>query len=195
LGRALYRFFSDKYLMTKTRLIYLFIALALFVGFGYAGRKVKTSVSSAAAVPAMMAEEFPLEPEEFEAPAPRLKSSLKSDTAASFSPEKLRKLVGFFAKPYSANHAIFQAQVVNRLQTLKSLAHRDGLAVFYKNILANPQEHWLVKRQVFKNLKASLSPAEREAYYTQLDSRVVALASLSEKEILEEVLGEQKKPL
>lgn len=116
----------------------------------------------------------------------------------------LQQVTSLFAKPYPVTQAQYQTVTVDRLGILKALEQQaplkrgpsstvsPQLVSFYKNVLDSNDENWLVKRQAFKNVKASLTTAEREAYYRHLDSRVVALASASEAEILTEVLREKK---
>ena len=116
----------------------------------------------------------------------------------------LQQIISVFAKPYPGTQAQYQTVVVDRLGVLKALEQQvplkrgpssvvsPQLVSFYKAVLDSKDENWLVKRPAFKNVKSSLTGAERESYYVHLDSRVVPLASTSESEILEEALHEKK---
>lgn len=108
----------------------------------------------------------------------------KSNPADTVNLEKL------FARAYTSNT---QTEIANRLIVLKSLAEKSGTdsAGLYKKILSNNQEHWLVKRQAFKNLAPALSEKELNQYYSTLDNRVIRLAHKTEAEILSEVLNEK----
>ncbi len=118
--------------------------------------------------------------------------------------EDLQNIAAFFAKPYPQKLEYYQAQMVDRLGVLKALEQQPPLKrapssvvspqliSFYKAVLESKQENWLVKRQVFKNLKGSLTSKERETYISRLDSRIVSLATSSESEILERVLNEKR---
>ena len=114
------------------------------------------------------------------------------------------KLEARFQEPYPSGDAAYKAVLLDRLGILKALdqqkslrrapafAMTAALRILYSDILANPHENWLVKRQAFRNLKSALSAKERETYYATLESRVVSLATKSESEILEGALNESR---
>ncbi|AFY01069.1 hypothetical protein [Bdellovibrio bacteriovorus] len=122
----------------------------------------------------------------------------------NLNPQDLQKISGLFAKPYPRVEKHHRAVMVERLGILKALGQQaplrrapssvmaPELRTFYRQVLENPQENWIVKRQVFRNLKSALTPSEKEAYYRRLDTRVVALSIKSEAEIVEEVLREKR---
>ncbi|MFV3410301.1 hypothetical protein ACNH6C_16945 [Bdellovibrio bacteriovorus] len=120
------------------------------------------------------------------------------------NPQDLQKISGLFAKPYPRVEKYHRAVMVERLGILKALGQQaplrrapssvmaPELRTFYRQVLENPEENWIIKRQVFRNLKSSLSPSEKQAYYRRLDSRVVGLSVKSEAEIVEEALREKR---
>ncbi|WP_413557131.1 hypothetical protein [Bdellovibrio sp. HCB209] len=119
----------------------------------------------------------------------------------SWSPQMYDALQERFANSYKDNN--IQTELTSRLGILKALAQQDSksrspssvipaeLATLYKTILSNDQEHWMVKRQAFKNLKSSLSAEELNQYYATLDNRAVHHSNKSESEMLTEVLSEK----
>lgn len=122
----------------------------------------------------------------------------------NLNPQDLQKISGLFAKPYPRVEKHHRAVMVERLGILKALGQQaplrrapssvmaPELRTFYRQVLENPDENWIIKRQVFRNLKSALTPSEKQAYYRRLDSRVVALSIKSETEIVEEVLREKR---
>lgn len=120
----------------------------------------------------------------------------------AFNAQDLAQVQARFFQPYPTLQPLYKAAMLERLGILKALEQqvplRRGpssvmapeLRGFYTQVLASPQENWLVKRQAFRNLHVALSAKEKESYYRTLDSRVIALASGSEQEILEGVLNE-----
>jgi hypothetical protein len=116
-----------------------------------------------------------------------------------WSPQLRAAVEQRFFTPYTANLPV---EVTGRLGVLKALAQAGQrrspssappaeLAQLYKRILTNNQEHWLVKRQAFQNLKSSLPAGEITKYYAAMDNRVVRLSTKSEPELLQEVLSEK----
>lgn len=120
----------------------------------------------------------------------------------AFGNEDLTQVRARFTQTYPTQPALYKAMLMERLGILKALEqqvplHRAPSAVlapelrgFYAQVLASPQENWLVKRQAFRNLHTALSETEKEAYYRTLDSKVVSMAASSEQELVEGVLSE-----
>lgn len=121
---------------------------------------------------------------------------------ASFGNEDLTQVRARFAQVYPTQPQPYKAMLMERLGILKALEQQvplrrapssvlaPELRGFYAQVLASPQENWLVKRQAFRNLHTALSETEKEAYYRTLDSKVVSMAASSEQELIEGVLNE-----
>jgi hypothetical protein len=118
--------------------------------------------------------------------------------------QDLAQMRARFFQPYPASEPLYKAALLDRLGILKALEQqvplRRGpssviapeLQKFYSQVLANPNENWLVKRQTFRNLHTVLSEKEKEAYYHSLDSRIVSQAVVSEAELVEGALNETR---
>jgi hypothetical protein len=118
--------------------------------------------------------------------------------------EDLAHMRARFSQAYPKPEPLYKAALLERLGILKALEQQSPLRRrpssviapelrdFYTQVLASPQENWLVKRQAFRNLHTGLSETEKEAYYRTLDSKVVSLAASSEQELVERVLDETR---
>lgn len=136
--------------------------------------------------------------------APLYRQLFDGKALSQLQPSDVEKIQTIFLKPYPQTRAQFQEAIVDRVGILKALeqqmpAKRSPSATlapqlknFYQTVLNNKDENWLVKRQAFKNVKSFLTTSERENYYSRLDSRVVALASQSEAELLQAVVHDEK---
>lgn len=93
-------------------------------------------------------------------------------------------------------------ELVSRLGILKVLNDNfsplnkhdnpEALLKFYQQVLLNPQENWIVKRQALQNLSPwmpGLSIAERDKILAAQDPRAIALANKTERQILTEALS------
>ncbi|QDK36711.1 hypothetical protein [Bdellovibrio sp. NC01] len=136
--------------------------------------------------------------------APLYRQLFGGKALAQLQPADVQKLQSLFTQAYPQTRAQYQAVIADRVGILKALEEQipakrspsatlaPQLKSFYQTVLDNKDENWLVKRQAFKNVKSFLTTSERENYYSRLDSRVVALASQSEAELLQAVVHDAK---
>ncbi len=119
-------------------------------------------------------------------------------TAALPTPEEWYKTHALFAKTYppSSDHA-HELELQTRLEQLQQLPHTNGAQSpadwnFYKFVLENPQEQWIVQRQALKNINGRL-PAHSEYGRAQLlgkiDKRALATWQMSDSELALFLMG------
>lgn len=129
------------------------------------------------------------------------RASQKNDFAHSSSlpPDEWYKTHVVFAKPYpqsNENHS-HDVELLSRLERLQELPQTDGPQnpadwSFYKFVLENPKEQWLVQRQALKNIKGRLpahSESDRSSLLSKIDKRALATWHMSDQELTQFLLG------
>lgn len=109
-------------------------------------------------------------------------------------------LSGRFRHPYPLDEVEYQRELVSRMGILKALAEsyaetssvaeRDSLMNFYRTLAMRNAEHSLVRRQALKNLSAwvkFLPEKKRNEIVSRMPASLLANASLSESELLEDI--------
>ena len=110
-----------------------------------------------------------------------------------------------FQTKYTIEEPKYRQEITNRLGILKAmgkafspdkfLKEYSDLSQFYLNVTTKSSEPWLVKRQAMQNLSAwmkYMTVQERKEIFAQNQGRVLATASRSEADLLEEILGNEK---
>lgn len=89
----------------------------------------------------------------------------------------------------------WQAELATRLGIVKALAaaRADVVRPLLLEVLARPEEHWLVKRQALRSFSESgnsfRSEDERERALARLDPRAVATATISDTDMMERAIN------
>ena len=122
-------------------------------------------------------------------PAPAIAPNLAN-------PATRKSLESRFSSPYpkaTAEYGARDREMISRLGLLKSLARSpDANALpFYRRLLANPRENWVVKRQALQNalaLSSSMPEQERDRLIASVPPALLLQAGKTEQELLREYL-------
>lgn len=134
-------------------------------------------------------------------------SSLKNK---DIDEEVLKQLKSRFAKKYETSAAkdhhnsSEESELVIRLTLLQMIEKKynestedlnSSLFSFYKEILINPYENWIIKRQALKNSAhhwPTLTQAERDSILSQVDARARALWHTPDSQLVQDMLSDAK---
>lgn len=119
------------------------------------------------------------------------------------SPEIWLKTHALFAKPYPRHedsHAR-DLELLTRLEQLQQLPQTDGPQTtadwsFYKFILENPREQWLIQRQALKNINGQLpaaSETDRSTLLAKIDKRALATWMISDEQLAKLLIGQHER--
>ncbi len=105
-----------------------------------------------------------------------------------------------FSSSYPVEAGAYQQELITRMGLLKAMQkkftvensseNRDSLIGFYRGLAVNQKENWLVRRQSMQNLARwmkFLKEEDKNKIFAATSGRVLATATFSEADILEEI--------
>lgn len=136
---------------------------------------------------------------------PTLNASPKLDVSTTNANQNFSwsQLKAHFSSPYNSSEQIHSYQreqeISQRLHLLQQVRSNSELRSeewdFYKFVLFNPQEQWIVQRQVLKNILPRLpkmTESTRDHFFARINKRALASWQLSDRELATILLGENE---